>query len=415
MIHDELINGVIPGEIEAKTAATAEVARFTRRCVPLTAMLIAAARRDNFKNDLEGWADWCANVAGIYKSDKRCHFDTIGRMLLAVQATKFRTVFGLLYELDSEKLLAISRLCRGAEITEESVADVITFVNHFGNDLRDMSRDKIRLYVKKLRGEEVPEEDGIITDGEKKSAQMMLPGFERSVDLFRDLTPETASSMVKSRDVANKAGYAGYLLVNSYVNYAHAHDGFARAKDLTILKSRLLDLIDRIDALDLTDDDAPEIAACDNGMKFTQEEEPAEDVPEDLAEEVPEIAACGNEDPENEFESGFEDEQNNNEVYAKSIAAAAKEGSKKVKKTADAESEEAGRKNMTADAESEEAGRKNMTADAESEEAGRKNMTAGAESERVAWTPEVLTPDDRRKITEQMGYDFDIGSVIGSD
>ena len=53
--------------------------------------------------------------------------------------------------------------------------------------------------------------------------------------------------------------------------------------------------------------------------------------------------------------------------------------SKKVKKTADAESEEAGRKDMTADAESEEAGRKDMTAVAESEEAGRENMTAVAE------------------------------------
>ena len=383
MIHDELINGVIPGEIEAKTAATAEVARFTRRCVPLTAMLIAAARRDNFKNDLEGWADWCANVAGIYKSDKRCHFDTIGRMLLAVQATKFRTVFGLLYELDSEKLLAISRLCRGAEITEESVADVITFVNHFGNKLRDMSRDRIRLYVKKLRGEEVPEEDGIITDGEKKSAQMMLPGFERSVDLFRDLTPETARVMVKSRDVADKAVYGGMILVDSYVDYVRRNASAADTETLHDLKAQLLDLIDRIDALDLIDDDAPEIAACGNEMKFTQGEEPAEEP----AEEVPEIAACGNEDPENEVESGFEDEQNNNEVYAKSIAAAAKEGSKKVKKTAGAESEEA----------------------------GQKNMTAGAESERAAWTPEVLTPDDRRKITEQMGYDFDIGSVIGSE
>lgn len=36
-----------------------------------------------------------------------------------------------------------------------------------------------------------------------------------------------------------------------------------------------------------------------------------------------EIAACGNEDPENEAEGGFGEEQNNNEVYAKSIAAAA--------------------------------------------------------------------------------------------
>ncbi len=38
---------------------------------------------------------------------------------------------------------------------------------------------------------------------------------------------------------------------------------------------------------------------------------------------VAEIAACGNEDAGNEAESGFGEEQNNNEVYAKSIAAAA--------------------------------------------------------------------------------------------
>lgn len=36
-----------------------------------------------------------------------------------------------------------------------------------------------------------------------------------------------------------------------------------------------------------------------------------------------EIAACGNEDAGNEAEGGLEEEQNNNEVYAKSIAAAA--------------------------------------------------------------------------------------------
>ena len=40
-------------------------------------------------------------------------------------------------------------------------------------------------------------------------------------------------------------------------------------------------------------------------------------------EDVKAIAACGNEDPGNEAEGGLEEEQNNNEVYAKSIAAAA--------------------------------------------------------------------------------------------
>ena len=381
MITDELINGLIPAELAAKSVAAEEVARFTRRSIPLTAMLIAAARRDNFKNDYEGWMQWCADRMGVTKADKRCHLDNIGRMLLMIQQTRHQAVFRLLFEMDSEKLLAITRLVKGTAATAEEVADVISFANSFRSDLQEMSRDRIRLYVKQWLG--LAQADGEVEFAEatEKPAQMMLPGFERSIDLFRDLTPETARVMVKSRDVADKAVYGGMILVDSYVNYVQQHAGHADRETLHDLKAQLLDLVDQIDNLDTEGE-------REKG-KEEREEENADPSPAAAEQEAdaPEIAACGNEDPENEAESGFEEEQNNNEVYAKSIAAAAKEGSKKVKKTAGAESEEAGRKNMTAD----------------------------AESERAAWTPEVLTPDDRRKITEQMGYDFDIGSVIGSE
>ena len=276
MITDELINGLIPAELAAKSVAAEEVARFTRRSIPLTAMLIAAARRDNFKNDYEGWMQWCADRMGVIKADKRCHLDNIGRMLLMIQQTRHQAVFRLLFEMDSEKLLAITRLVKGTAATAEDVAEVISFANRFGSDLQEMSRDRIRLYVKQWLG--LAQADGEVEFAEatEKPAQMMLPGFERSIELFRDLTPETARVMVKTAEVADKTAYAGMLLVDSYVNYVQQHAGHADRETLAGLKAQLLDLVDQIDNLEVTpagaeqEPEAQEIVACDNEEEFTQ-------------------------------------------------------------------------------------------------------------------------------------------------
>lgn len=292
MITDELINGLIPAELAAKSVAAEEVARFTRRSIPLTAMLIAAARRDNFKNDYEGWMQWCADRMGVIKADKRCHLDNIGRMLLMIQQTRHQAVFRLLFEMDSEKLLAITRLVKGTAATAEDVAEVVSFANRFGSDLQEMSRDRIRLYVKQWLG--LAQADGEVEFAEaaEKPAQMMLPGFERSIELFRDLTPETARVMVKTAEVADKTAYAGMLLVDSYVNYVQQHAGHADRETLAGLKAQLLDLVDQIDNLDVTAD------ALEEEPVALAEEEAAEPVPVVTEQEadVPEIAACGNEE-----------------------------------------------------------------------------------------------------------------------
>ena len=378
MITDELINGLIPADLAAKSVAAEEVARFTRRSIPLTAMLIAAARRDNFKNDYEGWMQWCADRMGVIKADKRCHLDNIGRMLLMIQQTRHQAAFRLLFEMDSEKLLAITRLVKGTAATAEDVAEVISFANRFGSDLQEMSRDRIRLYVKQWLGLAQADGEGEFAEAAEKPAQIMLPGFERSIELFRDLTPETARVMVKTAEVADKTAYAGMLLVDSYVNYVQQHAGHADRETLAGLKAQLLDLVDQIDNLDTEGE-------REKG-KEEREEENADPSPAAAEQEadVPEIAACGNEEPENEAEYMPENDPYSMDFTQNPLPHAATEGSKKVKKTADAESKEAGRKNMTAD----------------------------AESERTAWIPETLTPEKRQKITEQMGYDFDIGSAL---
>ena len=312
MITDELINGLIPAELAAKSVAAEEVARFTRRSIPLTAMLIAAARRDNFKSDYEGWMQWCANRMGVIKADKRCHLDNIGRMLLMLQQTRHQGVFRLLFEMDSEKLLAITRLVKGTAATAEDVAEVISFANRFGYDLQEMSRDRIRLYVKQWLGLAQADGEGEFAEAAEKPAQMMLPGFERSIDLFRDLTPETARVMVKTAEVANKTAYAGMLLVDSYVNYVQQHASHADRETLAGLKAQLLDLVDQIDNLEENNAEGGMRKAEENnaegGMRKAEEEtadateiaaEQEPDATEIAAEQepdTPEIAACGNEE-----------------------------------------------------------------------------------------------------------------------
>ena len=377
MITDELINGLIPAELAAKSVAAEEVARFTRRSIPLTAMLIAAARRDNFKNDYEGWMQWCANRLGIELASKRCHLETIGNMLLAIRDLgNQKAVFLRLFEMDSEKLLAITRLMKGFEDRAVGIARVIDFVNRFGYKLRDMSRDRIRLFVKKELGLEEKTEEKT----EEKPAQMMLPGFERSIELFRDLTPETARVMVKTAEVADKTAYAGMLLVDSYVNYVQQHAGHADRETLAGLKAQLLDLVDQIDNLEENNAEGgmrkaefEEENNAEGGMRKA-EEETAETVPVVTEQEadVPEIAACGNEDPENEAEYMPENDPYSMDFTQNPLPHAATDTRAKIK-----------------------------------EKKGK-----GEENREGEWIPKTLTPEKRQKITELMGYDFDIGSAL---
>lgn len=66
-----------------------------------------------------------------------------------------------------------------------------------------------------------------MTEATEKPAQMMLPGFERSIDLFRDLTPETARVMVKTAE----ADGANVLINNK-------EEGSLKMRFLHLLKSK---------------------------------------------------------------------------------------------------------------------------------------------------------------------------------
>jgi len=291
------------------------VSKFARRAVPLTGMLIAAAYKENFGPGQYGpWADWCMEYAGIDKADKRAHLSAIGRMLLAVKAMpRFVKTFNLLFELDSEKLLCLTRLVKPGT---DDVSEVITFANHY--PVASMSRDRLRRLVKRWQDgnpaglDEEPE-----TDGKPQVVQQDLPGFERSLDLLHDLEPDTATPMIKSTATAEKAMWGGAVLLQSAINYAGGDGKVLDAEDIDSLKEKLLDMVDALDRIrnrQTEAEEAEEIAACGNednactadlrkplndaqpAEVFTGEstEDPSEsDSGNDTAEPA-EIAACGN-------------------------------------------------------------------------------------------------------------------------
>ena len=280
MISEELISGVIPEDLENKGSAVRTVTRFSRRAVPLTAMLIAAAWRDNFqRSDYSGWADWCLEYAGIDKADKRAHLHAIGRMLLAVKALpRFVKTFNLLFELDSEKLLCLTRLVKPGPESDD-VSEVITFANHY--PVATMSRDRMRRLVKRWQeGNPAGIDEDPEDNGKQKMVQQDLPGFERSLDLLHDLKPETAAPMIKTAAAAEKAMWGGAVLLQSVITACSDRAKAVDPEDLESLKATLLDMVDAIDRIrdrqaEADAEGAEEIAAGDNEntenkKRFTQ-------------------------------------------------------------------------------------------------------------------------------------------------
>ena len=110
MTLDELLQGQIPDSIEDKTAAASQLVALSRRIVPVTSLLIASARRDNFRNDVTAWAVWCRETLAMDGSD-RDHRRQIGDLLLDTRADNAGS--NTLCVLPFDKLLVLSRIDAG--------------------------------------------------------------------------------------------------------------------------------------------------------------------------------------------------------------------------------------------------------------------------------------------------------------
>ena len=111
---NEILNGQIPASLEEKTAAAGNLVYLSRRIVPVTSLLIAAARRDNFDRDLAGWTQWCRESLDLDGSD-RDHRRAIGDLLLDVRDQT--DVYNTLFTLAFDKLLPLTRIPSSGIVT----------------------------------------------------------------------------------------------------------------------------------------------------------------------------------------------------------------------------------------------------------------------------------------------------------
>ena len=288
MISDrDILNGVVPADLDDKAEAAQLATRWGKRSVSIQAMLIASARRDYFGANLVEWVEWCAEYCGVTKGDRRSHLDAVGRMLLSLNTDKYRKYFNILFDMDSEKLIALQRLMVKDVSGEDNPGTLITFIESFKGELGSMSRDALRQRVKLFLSMDDTASEAVSVKAQ--SVQMVFPGFEKYLGQLSEYTLDTVPSLLKDSGTAMKAGYGGFILLGGLVNAIRDGKKLLTAEDLQGLKGQLLDLVDQIDDL-TTGDYEPE---------DLPEEEPAEEPEEELPEEPEEEPAEESAEEEN--------------------------------------------------------------------------------------------------------------------
>ena len=287
MISDrDILNGVVPADLDEKAEAAQLATRWGKRSVSIQAMLIASARRDYFGANLVEWVEWCGEHCGVTKGDRRSHLDAVGRMLLSLNTDKYRKYFNILFDMDSEKLIALQRLMVKDVSGEDNPGTLITFIESFKGELGSMSRDALRQRVKLFLSMDDTASEAVSVKAQ--SVQMVFPGFEKYLGQLSEYTLDTVPSLLKDSGTAMKAGYGGFILLGGLVNAIRDGKKLLTAEDLQGLKGQLLDLVDQIDDLTMENyepEDLPEEEPAEEPAEESAEE------PEELPEELPEEPA----------------------------------------------------------------------------------------------------------------------------
>ena len=217
----EILNGQIPASLEDKTAAAGNLVYLSRRIVPVTSLLVASARRDNFAHDPAGWAQWCRENMELEGSD-RDHRRAIGDLLLDVrdQNDVYNTLFGLPFD----KLLVLTRI---------SADQIAAFLSHY--DVRKMRRDEVRAAVAEWLGETPKEKD----------ATPDLPGFAAALEAISCMEPDAICVRVSDEAAAQSALSAGLGLLGASLAY-HKRE----RKDLELLQGLRASLLDEVKELE---------------------------------------------------------------------------------------------------------------------------------------------------------------------
>lgn len=221
MTMNELLKGEIPFSLEEKTLAAKDLLYLSKRIVPVTSLLIASARRDNFENDTSSWTSWCRENLEMDGSD-RDHRRAIGDMLLDTRAEE--KVYDTLFFLPFDKLLSLTRIPAG---------ELAAFLSHYR--VKNLKREEVRDAVAQWRGEEIKERN--ITED--------LPGFSAALGAITAMTPDAVCIRVSDANSANMALRASFRLLGASLNY---HKTFE--KNVEFLQQMKLELMDEVRGLE---------------------------------------------------------------------------------------------------------------------------------------------------------------------
>ena len=217
----EILNGQIPVSLEDKTLAASQLLYLSKRIVPITSLLIAAARRDNFDKDLAGWTQWCRESLELEGSD-RDHRRAIGDLLLDVRDQT--AVYNTLFTLAFDKLLVLTRI---------PADQIAAFLSH--HDVKAMKRDDVRAAVAEWLGEKPRE----------KTETPDLPGFAAALEAISCMEPSAICVRVADETAANNALSAGLGLLGASLAY-HKRE----KKDLELLQGLRASLLDEVKELE---------------------------------------------------------------------------------------------------------------------------------------------------------------------
>ena len=217
----EILAGQIPVSLEDKTLAASQLLYLSKRIVPITSLLIAAARRDNFDKDLAGWTQWCRESLELEGSD-RDHRRAIGDLLLDVRDQT--AVYNTLFTLAFDKLLVLTRI---------PADQIAAFLSH--HDVKAMKRDDVRAAVAEWLGEKPRE----------KTETPDLPGFAAALEAISCMEPAAICVRVADETAANNALSAGLGLLGASLAY-HKRE----KKDLEFLQGLRASLLDEVKELE---------------------------------------------------------------------------------------------------------------------------------------------------------------------
>ena len=217
----EILEGNIPESLEEKGIAASNLIYLSRKIVPVTSLLIAAARRDNFAHDLSGWTQWCREKMELDGSD-RDHRRAIGDMLLDVREQP--AVYNTLFDLGFDKMLVLTRI---------SADQLKAFLSHY--DVKRMKRDDVRAAVAEWLGE--PQKE--------KVAEPDLPGFSAALEAISLMEPAAICVRVADEKAANDALSAGLGLLGASLAF-HKKE----KKDLELLQGLRASLLEEVRELE---------------------------------------------------------------------------------------------------------------------------------------------------------------------